>query len=994
QPRFSPDGSRILFTSDRGGGDNLWIMNADGTGRAPLTKEDFRLPNNGVWHPSGEWVAAKKHFTSTRSMGAGEMWMYHVPRGGGGIQLTKRKNDQMDVGEPCFGPEGRFLYWSEDMSRGSSFSYNKDPFKTIYVIRRLELATGEIRNLIDVAGGAVRPQVSPDGKSIAFVRRVGLRSVLSLFDPESGEIRALWDGLDEDQQETWSLFGVYPGYAWMPDGRALVIWAQGKLWRVDARSGEPENIPFHVDVSLSVADPVRFAPAAGGDTFPAKVIRWPRKTPGGDVVFQALGTLWKRAGNAATPKALFPASAAFRFAPNLSPDGKRMVYVTWNDRVGGTVRIASVDGKGERTVMARPGHYAWASFSPDGKTIVVRRGGGDRYRGYLWDEDPGIFLVDADGKGKPRFVRRDGAAPRFNRDGTRLFVRLSEEGKTILASFDLLGSDRRDHVSSERAGDIVLSPDERWVAFEELWQTYVAPIPLHAGAVEVAPAMKSLPVKRLSSTSGTYLDWSPDSRTVRWSLGPVLYEADVDSLYAAAREDSSEGGADADDGPRGAPARETALGWDAPADVPDTDLWITGATILPMDDLSRIDDGVVHVVGNRIIAVGPRGGLAPPEGAQVLDAAGKTLLPGFVDVHAHTGSANQGVYPQQNWAFLANLAFGVTTTHDPSNNTQMILGQSELVKAGTLLGPRVFSTGTILYGAEGDFKTVIDDYDDAREAVARQKAWGAWSVKSYNQPRRKQRQMVIAAGRELEMMVVPEGGSTLQNNLTHLIDGHTTLEHAIPVAPLYDPALRLLSRFGSGYTPTLIVGYGGLWGENYWYQHSDVWRHERLLTFVPKSVVEARARRRTMAPDEDYHHFALARTAAAVVHRGGNVEVGAHGQMQGIGVHWELWMLEQGGLTPHEALRCATWMGARALGLDGSLGSIREGRLADLILVEGDPTEDVRRSERVSHVMVNGRLYDARTLEQLVPDRRPLPAGPPKQAGSGGRNTTCLCERH
>lgn len=982
QPRFSPDGSRILFTSDRGGGDNLWIMNADGSEPRAITDEDFRLLNNGVWHPSGEYVVGRKHFTSTRSAGAGELWMYRIPEGGGGVRLTERKNDQMDVGEPCFGPDGRFLYWSEDMSSGKTFRYNKDPHKTIYVIRRLDLETGEIRNLIDVAGGAARPQVSPDGKSLAFVRRVGTRTVLSRFEFESGRIRELWDGLDEDQQETWALFGVHPGFAWVPNGESIVISARGGLWRVPVERGSPQAIPFRASVEISVAQALRFPPAIGDPTFPVKVIRWPRKIDHGDVIFQALGTLWRREANGRR-KPLFPASSAFRFAPNPDRTGSRLVYVTWNDGRGGTVRTSRPDGGGERTVMGRPGHYAWAAFSPDGRQVVVQRVGGDRYRGDVWDEDPGIWIAPADGKSEPRFVLREGHRPRFRSDGQRLFLNAREGEKAALISVNLSGSDRQVHATSERATEFVLSPDEKWLAFEELAHVYLTPFPLHAGIVEVGPKMKNLPVVRLSSDGGTYVDWSADSRHVRWSLGPRLFEREIASLFA---ERAAAEGADT------VPVAPDSLdlGWDEPADRPDTDLWIVGATVLPMQDLTRIEDAVVHVVGNRIQAVAPRAELSPPPGAAVFDAAGKTLLPGFVDVHAHTSSSGYGVYAQQNWAFLANLAFGVTTTHDPSNNTQMIFAQSELVKNGTLLGPRIFSTGTILYGAESAYKTVIDTYDDALAALKRRAAWGAFTVKSYNQPRREQRQMVVKAGRELGMMVVPEGGSALQHNLTHLIDGHTTLEHAIPVAPLYDPALRLLSRFGSGYTPTLVVGYGGLWGENYWYQKTNVWENERLIRFVPKSVVEARARRRTMAPDEDYHHFALARSAADVVHRGGNVQVGAHGQMQGLGVHWEMRMFEQGGMTAHEALRAGTWMGARALGMDGSLGSIQPGLLADLVLVDGDPSADLAVSENISHVMINGRLYDARTLEQRIPDRRPLPPGPPQQARSGGRNVGCL----
>jgi hypothetical protein len=339
------------------------------------------------------------------------------------------------------------------------------------------------------------------------------------------------------------------------------------------------------------------------------------------------------------------------------------------------------------------------------------------------------------------------------------------------------------------------------------------------------------------------------------------------------------------------------------------------------------------------------------------------------------------------------LAFGVTTIHDPSNSTQDFHAEAEMVAAGLRLGPRMLSTGTILYGAEGDFKAVVNSYEDAREAVARTMAWGARSVKSYQQPRREQRQQVVKACRDLGALCMPEGGSTYAHNMSQVLDGHTTIEHSIPVAPLYSPDVRLFAASGTSLTPTLVVGYGGLWGENWWYGKTRVWENERLLRFVPRSVVDPRARRRVVASDEEeYHHLRLSRNAAAIVRAGGNVEIGAHGQMQGLGAHWETWMLAQGGLTPHEALRCATFGGAKALCLEGCLGSIREGRLADLIVVEGKPLEEVRDSERVRWTMVNGRLHDARTLEQVAPERVPLPEGPALDGlpGDAGR-ADCLC---
>jgi imidazolonepropionase-like amidohydrolase len=342
-----------------------------------------------------------------------------------------------------------------------------------------------------------------------------------------------------------------------------------------------------------------------------------------------------------------------------------------------------------------------------------------------------------------------------------------------------------------------------------------------------------------------------------------------------------------------------------------------------------------------------------------------TIMPGMIDVHAHGPAGSDGIITEQNWAFFAALAFGVTTEHDPSNDTEEVFASSELLKAGMTVGPRLYSTGTILYGAEGNFKAIVDSLGDARSHLRRLKAVGAFTVKSYNQPRRDQRQEILAAARELRMMVVPEGGSTLFHNLAQIIDGHTGVEHSLPVAPLYNDVKTLFARSSVGYTPTLIVSYSGLFGENYWYQHSRVWENKRLLTYVPRAIIDSRSRRRMMAEEDDWGYMDGARSAQEILAMGGKVQLGAHGQLQGLGAHWELWMLAQGGMTPLEAIRCATLNGAQYLGLDRDLGSLEPGKLADLVVMEKNPLEDIHNSESIRYVMVNGRLFDAATMNQI-----------------------------
>jgi len=350
---------------------------------------------------------------------------------------------------------------------------------------------------------------------------------------------------------------------------------------------------------------------------------------------------------------------------------------------------------------------------------------------------------------------------------------------------------------------------------------------------------------------------------------------------------------------------------------------------------------------------------------------GKTIIPGLIDAHAHVGGEGDGIPANRSWVLEANLAFGVTTMHDPSNDLEMVFANAEMIRAGAKLGPRLYSTGRILYGAETNFKAQIDSYEDALSSLRRLKAVGAWSAKSYNQQRRDARQMIVKAARELQMQVVPEGGSLYYQNATQILDGHTTVEHNLPPPVLYDDILTVFAQSKLGYTPTLIVSYGSLSGEYYWYQHTNVWENDRLLQFTPRAVIDPRSRRRLMAPEDDFGHILVSQNAKKLADLGGIVNMGAHGQIQGIGAHWETWMLAQGGMTPLEALRAATINPAITFGLDRELGSIEAGKLADLVVLNRNPLENIRNTESVHMVMINGRLLDANLDEVGGTIRRP-----------------------
>lgn len=962
QPRFSPDGSQIAFTSDRGGGDNIWIMNADGSDKRQLTNESFTLLNNPTWSPDGRSIAARKHFTTGRSLGTGEVWLYHVA-GGSGVALVERPNPQhqKELGEPIFSADGKAIYFSYDSTPGGVFQYAQNSNAELFRIDRYDMETGERSTVTGGPGGAVRPAPSPDGRYLAFVRRERAESKLYLKDLRTGQERKIYDDLDQDVQETWAVTGVYPNMDWTPDSRAIVFWAGGKIRRIDADGSNAAEIPFSVSDTRDVIDPPRPLVDAWSPSFTTRMPRFAALSPDGrSVVFESLGRLYvKPASGDGAPRALTAPDGDFQLFPSWSRDGSRITFVSWNDARLGEIRTVAADGSGMQTVTRDPGHYRRPRFSPDGQTIVYEAGAAGNLTSDQWNTDPGVFRIPAAG-GAPVKLASSAGNPHFGAASDRLFMEVSEDRKRKLVSTDWNGKDRRVHAEGEMVIGYEVSPTGDYVAFRETYNLYVAPLLAAGKTVSLSAKDGATRVFRATGDGGQYMHWGPGGRTLGWSMGPVLYQADAAALVRPGDTGYT------------APRTGIAIGIPAQSDAPQGVVALVGAKVVSMADASGgvIEDGVVIVENNRIKAVGPRGSVAIPAGAKTVDVAGKTIIPGIIDAHAHGPQGEDDLIPQQNWEAQAHLAFGVTTVHDPSNTSSEVFGAAEMQRAGLILAPRIFSTGEIVYGARAPgVYALIDSYEDALGHVRRLKVQGAHSVKNYNQPRRDQRQQVVAAAKAENIAVVAEGASLFSQDITLIQDGNTTLEHNIPQAALYKDVLDLFGQTKVGYTPTLGVTYGGPGGEPYWLQESEVWKHPILSRHVPRRLLEAEMVRVTKAPAEDYADTKSARTARQLMQRGVPTSIGGHGQQQGLAAHWEIWSLVKGGWTPIEALGAATRVPAAALGFR-DIGSLQPGKLADLVILDADPTDDIRNTEKIAKVMLNGRLYDALTLNEEVTGNR------------------------
>jgi Tol biopolymer transport system component/imidazolonepropionase-like amidohydrolase len=969
QPRYSPDGRYIAFISDRDGAENIWIMDADGGNLQQVSEERDHLLHNPAWSPDGDYIAARKGYVSQRSIPAGSIWMYH--RGGGaGVVLVDRlhgEQSQKNIAEPYFSRDGRHVYFSQDVTPDRVWQYNRDANTGIFAIRRLDRDTGDVETVVAGPGGAVRPVISPDGNKLAFVRRnpTELSSRLMVKDLDSGIERTLFTALERDKQETSGDMGNFPAFAWHPDGESIVIWTGGKFHRIGT-DGSHAEIEVHVQTERKIRPALRRTVEVSPDSFDVKMARWMQVSPDGrHAIYQAMGYLWLHDLERDRRSRLTSQEDHWEFYPSFSPDSRHVVYTTWNDEELGSVRIEPVGRGRGRTLTTEPGHYVEPSFSPDGSQVVFRRTGGGYITSPAWSQRTGLYRVSADG-GEMVRVHDSGASPQFSADNQRIFY-TSRDGLSLkLNSVNLDGHDHREHLSGDWVTGYRVSPNGRWVAFTEHYNVYIAPFFAAGRTVNLNADARSVPVRKVSARGGEHVHFVNDNQTLAWSHGTTLYRRDLHDAFSFL-----------EGAPDDLPEPETEgqrLTFEVDSDRHDGRIALVGARVVTMRNAGEeeeiIEDGVVLVEGHRIAAVGTRDEIDIPNGYEVFEMEGKTIVPGLFDAHAHGPMSAQQLTPQQNWAQIANLAYGVTSIHDPSNDNAAIFSMAELQRAGKVLAPRIWSTGRILYGALSPGATAkVNSYEDAEFHVRRHKELGAISVKSYNYLRRDQRQQVLEAGHNLDIMVVPEGGMRLEQNLNQIVDGHTGIEHSLSIMRTYDDMRQLWSQTDVVYSPTFVVAYGGMMGEEYFYDRHEVWKKERLLNFVPKFVVYPRSIRRPTAPDELYNHVAVAEEARILNELGVPVVIGAHGQLAGLAAHWEMWIMVQGGFTPWQALRGATIDGARYFGMDADIGSIEEGKLADLVVIDGDVLEDIEQSQNVAWTMLNGRLYDASNMNQVAPER-------------------------
>ena len=967
QPRYSPDGKHIAFVSDRDGADNLWIAEADGTNATQLTVERQARVISPVWTPDGQAVIASL-VSPVTTRGTAELWRFPV-NGDGGKKLNTAPAGAASpyVSAPWPGAYGAHITSNGLARNGKTVYYaavTPRPYRSINgalaQIIRHDLATSNEDILIARPGNAFKPVISPDGKWLVYGSRFESQTGIRVRELATGEERWLIKQVSRDELESRASRDILPNYVFTPDGRDLLIAYGGKIHRLRLADGNDTIIPFTANVSLDVGARLNFPIKLEESAVRARIAQQPVLSPDGKrIAFTAFAELYVMDLPNGVPRRVTRNANAREFHPAWSPDGQWLAFVTWTSSgTGEGGHIWKVRPRGEedganapQRLSQLPAFYRDPVWNPDGQRLVALRA--PRQARLESDATAELEIISVPAAGgdttvitRARGLNRPHFAPNATYDPTRLYFS-SPQG---LVSVKPDGSDRRTHfrvACKAPIDEIQISPDGNKALALSVNQLYLFDAPPSSNNTSVVNLAKAT---KLTTVGADTFAWAKENR-ITWAVGATFY-----------RQTLAEN-----------PAEAIALNVEKPRPTPGGSIVLRGARAITMRRNEVITDADIVITGNRIAAIGKRDTVKTPPNARVLDVRGKTIIPGLIDLHAHW-DISRSVLDVEGYTFPANLAYGVTSGRDPQSFSNDVFAYRDLEEAGEQSGPRIFSTGQGVF-ATTDFQS----YEEARDTLRRyQQHYRTNLIKSYQVGNRQQRQWVVQACRELQLMPTTEGGGEMKLDLTHAIDGFSGNEHSLPVGAIYDDVVQLFARTGITYTPTLQVAFGGPFALYSFIASENAYQDAKLRRFTPQSVLYERLTQRMMwFREEDYTFPVIAAGALKIAQVGGHIGVGSHGELQGLGIHWEMWALAgkgTNGIVNHDVLRAATVSGAEAIGLEQELGSLAVGKLADLVILDRDPLVNIRHTNTIRYVMKNGELYEGDTLKPIWPQARAAPA--------------------
>ncbi len=600
---------------------------------------------------------------------------------------------------------------------------------------------------------------------------------------ESGEDSWVKYPVTRDDQESLFTRDVFPGYAFLPGGKEIVYNQDGKIKRLDLATGTEKVIPFTAQVSQELGPKLDFPQTVEQGPVKVRLIMDPVESPNGKkLVFSAMTHLYTLDLPGGKPQRLTSGSAR-EFQPAWSPDGKSIVYVTWSSDGGQLWKIPAAGGTPVQLSKSRA-VYSNPAWSPDGAKIVLLRGNAyDRENSTFDGGQTGnadLIWIPADGGDANLILPARGAGgPHFTNEKDRIYVHTPQG----LVSLRYDGTDRRTHLVVKGQGlyfaeepvpadDIVPSPDGQWVLAHVMNQLYVIAMPVVGGEPPTVNATSpAVPAKRLTDIGADYFAWADGGKTITWAVGASLFREPLSSVSFEPPKDEKKEGEQKEGDKKDADAKssdekeadkkyaasqtpdaqkdekkdqkkdekkeekrlkelekdvqEIAVDLEFPRKTPKGTIVLRGASVVTMKGDEVLKNADIVVENNRIKSVGAKGSV--PAGAKLFDVSGKTIVPGFVDTHAHWTEIRRGILDTQNWSFLANLAYGVTAGLDVQTGTNDMFAYQDLVDSGDILGLRAFSTGPGVF-SDNNFQSA----EEVKGVLTKyKKYYGTHNIKSY-----------------------------------------------------------------------------------------------------------------------------------------------------------------------------------------------------------------------------------------------------------------------